>query len=69
MTKYEILSMVLPVTVGGWPPRRGQLLTPDFTEGGDLHGYIFGTVSVRDDDHCNDCPDLSDCKKEVTARP
>lgn len=35
MTKYEILSMALPVTVGGWPPRRGQLLTPDFTEGGD----------------------------------
>lgn len=34
MTKYAILSMALPVTVGGWPPRRGQLLTPDFTEGG-----------------------------------
>ena len=28
--------MALPVTVGGWLPHcGGQLLTPDFTEGGD----------------------------------
>ena len=29
------MVMALPVTVGGWLPLRGQLLTPDFTEGGD----------------------------------
>ena len=31
----DILSMVLPVTVGGWPSLRGQLLLPPcFTKGG-----------------------------------
>ena len=35
MTLYAIMSMALPVTVGGWPPSGGSFLAPDFTEGGD----------------------------------
>ena len=32
---YDILPMVLPVTVGGWPSLRGQLLLPpDLRKGG-----------------------------------
>lgn len=32
--QHGMLSVALPVTVGGWPPSRGQLLTPDYIEGG-----------------------------------
>ena len=38
---------VLPITVGGWPLCRGQLLLlPDLTERGLPNGYLFRTDSA-----------------------
>ena len=64
---YDILSMVLPVTVGGWPSLRGQLLLPPcFTKGGLPNGYLFRSHSAWNSDcwyYRPVCPD----KKEVIA--